>query len=369
MKTPTTWGHCAMYYPDQRYASELTVIRREALLPDEAVGTLRTTEGKDVDFRDVVANGVVPSRYIILDVMAAFGLRRAEAAEKLLLVSQGDVVKEDQALAGKSADRGKRLLSPVRGVVARIAEGRIIVQAMPGVVDVQAGVRGKVIQVTPGRGAVVQAVGAQIQGVWGNGQMHIATLRVEPDGGVETVAPDSLERRYAGAIVLTRRPLTARAFDVVDEQNFAGVIAPSMDASLIERALAFEGAILLTEGFGSTRMNVAVFNLLQKFEGNPVTLDAYQPSRWETRTPEVVANVSTRGEKKPTAPNPMLALRPGMNVRCTREPHQGLTGKVAVVHSTPVLLDNGLRVPCARVELVSGETADVPLANLEVLGR
>jgi hypothetical protein len=56
-------------------------------------------------------------------------------------------------------------------------------------------------------------------------------------------------------------------------------------------------------------------------------------------------------------------------VRATCPPHAGLTGKIVDLPKTPTLLDNGLRVPCAQVEFVAGETAFVPLANLEYYGK
>jgi hypothetical protein len=357
-----------MYYPDQRYASPLTVIRREAMLPAEALGNVRTAIGKRVDVRDVVANGVIPSRYIVLDAMTFFNLLKPEQLDDLMLVKRGDVIEVDQAIAGKRKDRGKRLLSPVRGILSRVLEGRVILQEMPDVLDVEAGVRGRVIHVEPGRGVIVEAIGAQTQGVWGNGNRVIGLLRVEPSDGLESIDPDSLEQRYAGVIALTRRSLTPAAFDVIVEQSIAGVIAPSMDATLIPRTVNWPGALLLTDGFGSSRMSTVIYNMLNDFAEQVATLDAYTPSRFETRTPEVIINVSDR-EAKPTPPNVMLALRENLTVRVTRDPYLGLTGKVIGLPKSPVRLPNGLRVPCAQVELVSGEKTFVPIANLEVLGR
>jgi hypothetical protein len=356
-----------MYYPDQRYAASLTVIRREAMLPEEALGNVRASEGQRVDIRDVVVNGVIPSQYIILDVMAHFGLKKESQLDDYLQVGRGDVVDAEEPVAYKSA-RGKKLIAPARGIVSQITGGRIILQEMPDIIDVEAGVRGRVIQVEPGRGVVIEAIGAQTQGVWGNGRRLIATMRAEPAEGLENIQADSLEQRYAGTIVLTRKPLQAAAFAVMDEQLLAGVVAPSMDASLIERALNWDGALLLTEGFGDIRMSSVVFNMLQDFSDQAVTLDAHTPGRFETRTPEVIINVNDRNAN-PTPPNVQLSLRNGMTVRVTRAPHLGLTGKVADLPKLPTLLPNGLRVPCAKVELVSGETAHIPVANLEVLGR
>jgi hypothetical protein len=58
-----------------------------------------------------------------------------------------------------------------------------------------------------------------------------------------------------------------------------------------------------------------------------------------------------------------------MDVRLTRSPHIGSIGKIADLPKTPQMLDNGLRVPCAQVDLVTGERVMAPLANLEVFGK
>jgi hypothetical protein len=358
-----------MYYPDQRYASALTVIRRECVLPEDVLGTVRIAEGKRVDIRDVVANGVTPTRYVILDAMDALKLRKPEALEGLMLVEPGEVVDAQQALAGKSPTRGRRVFAPFRGIVVRLDRGRIILQEIPEVIDLQAGVRGRIARIYPGRGVSVEAVGGLVQGVWGNNRRTIATLRIEPEAGLASILSADFEMRYAGALVVTRQPLTSAGLEIMAEQSFAGIVAPSMDAGLRDAALEASGAILLTEGFGTMRMSVTVFNLLEEMEGHQVTIDAQMPSRWEPHSPALIINVPVKGDERPSRPNVMLSLRPGIMVRITRAPHAGSTGRVVDLPKSLTLLDNGLRVPCAQVELVTGEVVFVPLANLEVLGR
>jgi hypothetical protein len=358
-----------MYFPEQRHISTLTVIRRECVLPDNAIGTVRTTEGKRVDMRDIVAHGVIPSRYMILDAAEFFGLRNLDKLDALLLVKPRDLVDVDDPLAGKNSERGKRLLSPVRGVVAGIDQGRIIVQEMPETVDLEAGIRGRIVSVRPGRGVRIEAIGAVVQCIWGNGRRLIAPLRLAPEEGISTIASDSLEMRFIGSVVVSRQTIHEADLDIAVERNFAALIAPSMDAALIDKALNSDLALILTEGFGTIRMNNTVYTILSKFEGQQATVDAHHPDRWNARRPDVILNIPVDRESRPERPNPMLVLRPGMQVRVTRAPYLGLSGRVLDLPKSPVILDNGLRVLCARVELTAGETVFVPLNNLEVLGH
>lgn len=357
------------YYPDQRYASEYTVIRREVMLPELATGTIRIMEGKKVDVRDVAAQGVMPSRHIIIDAMPILGLKKPEELLGLMQVEPGDTVEDQDVLAGKNPKRGKRVFAPVRGIVAKVDNGRIILQEMPEILNLEAGVRGRVVRVEPGRGLVIEANGGQIQGVWGNNRRVISIMRMEPEGGLKNIEADDLDLRYKGVVVITQNPLTMSSFEVMHDRGFVGLIAPSMDISLMDVALSAHGAVFLTEGFGDMRMSRILFTMFEKFNEQQITLDAYMPNRWENRYPEIVINRTTREDSPPRRPNPLLALRPTMTVRVSREPYAGQTAKVVEIPKLPVQLENGLRVLCARVELSTGEVVFIPLNNLEVLGR
>ncbi len=345
---------------------ELTTVRRERVLPEEALGEVDVGIGASVTLREVVASGSVPSRYVIVEAADFFGFRQAEALEDILQVEAGSVVDRGSPLAVR---RNKRLLSPVAGVVAYTGEGRIIIQEEPQEVALEAGLEGQVVSlVQDNRGVVIEASGALLQGVWGNQRRVIGVLRLEPEDGLETIAGDEINVEYRGAIVVTRRPLKETSLLIMADQSLAGVIAPSMEADLIERALQAEGAIMLTEGFGAMRMSHAIWSTLANFMGRQGTLDAVLPNRWEARRPEVMINVGRSGGRA-AHPNPDLTLQIGTQVRLTRPPNAGQVGKVIHLPKPPYLLDNGLRVRCAQIELVTGERVMVPLVNLEVFGR
>jgi hypothetical protein len=354
------------YYPNQRHLLEMTTIRRERSLPQDAIGRVEVRQGANVNLRDIVARGVMPSRYLIIEAAQFFRLRKADSLPELMQVNVGDTVEAKDVLAARG---GRKLLSPVKGIVAYIGDGRVIVQETPEVITVEAGVEGQVVDVLPGRGVVIETFGALAQGVWGNGRRVISALRMEPEAGIEDIYGDELDMQYRGAVVVTRRPLRETGLLIMESQGLDGIIAPSIEADLIERAQAVKGAILITEGFGAIRMSAAVYNVFSSFNGRQVTVDATMPGRWESRRPEAIINPSGRAGTRPPRPNPNIALVPGMTVRLTRAPNAGQVGKVVNLPKTPVLLENGLHVLCAQVELSGGERVAVPLANIEVFGR
>ena len=261
-----------MYYADQRHTVAWTTIRRERFLPDHALGDVEVDERQHVNLREIVARGSVPARYLFIEAAQFFNLRRPEALDDLLHVEIGEEVEEGQVLAGKQADRGRRILSPATGIVAYIGQGRIIIQETPEEIELEAGLVGQVVETRPGRGVIIEAFGALVQGVWGNGRRVIGPLRLEPDDGLEVIFDDLIDRQYSGAVVVTRRALKETTLMVIEGHNFGGVIAPSMDASLYERAQELNTAIILTQGFGDLRMSGYLFNMLEGFVGRQTTL-------------------------------------------------------------------------------------------------
>jgi hypothetical protein len=355
------------YYPDQRIVSKLSTIHRECLLPEEAIGVVRTHDGAKVEVRDVVANGQIPARHLFIEASDILGLRDKGAVEKLLLVKPHQVVEADTPIAGKRQDRGKRVFAPVKGSIVAIDQGRIIMQKMPELVKIEAGVAGRVIQVYPNRGVAVEAVGAIVQGVWGNGRSIISPLRIEPEQDLEHIIKESLDIQYKGAVIVIYNSLNLGLIELLEEGNINGVIAPSMPAELVERVLRSNMAIMLTEGFGTSRMNGEVHALLKEYDGYQVILDADLPGRWTARRPEVVINRSI--DERPPGLNLNATVKTGIRVRITRQPHLGQIARVTELPNQPLLLPNGLRVMGARVELISGDIVNIPLANLELAGR
>lgn len=356
------------FYPDQRHLLEATTIRRERHLPEFTAGKVTVAQNVSVNIREIVARGSIASAYHIIEAGQSVRLKKNEDISEFLLVDLNQIVDAGTPLAARPKQR-KPLVAPIRGKVVYASGSRIIMQETSEEIQLEAGVEGKVVAVQTGRGVTLETYGTLVQGVWGNGMLVIGQLKMEPEEGLDHIFGDALSMKYRGTIVVTRRALKETGLVTMVEQGIIGVIAPSMDAALIPQAQAHTSAVMLTEGFGDIAMSALTFNLLTKFADRPTTLDAYTPSRWESRRPEAIVNPSSRAGEKTAAPKINLALKVGMQVRLTRMPHAGKVGTVINLPKSPTLLDNGLRVLCAQIELVSGERAMIPLANLESFGQ
>ena len=351
----------AIYFPSHRHMLASAQLRRERTLPDLSV-RVEVGNMTRVSLSDVVLRGIQPAPFAVIDAARFFGLRRPEQLPDLMEARQGDRIEEGQTLAIKA--RGKRLLAPISGTIMFVGDGKIILQQTQGVVEVEAGMNGMVVEVVQGRSVTVEAYGGVLQGLWGNNRRAVGTLSMEPREGVEKIRADAMDTELRGAIIVTRQPVRQSTIDVMEQQGFRGLIAPSMEPDLIDAVLKLQRPVLLTEGFGSMRMNTTTINFLIDMQGKQATLDAVLPAALEPRIPEVVINVPLTGNNRPNPPNTMQPLRRGDNVRL----RSGVTGKISDLPKTPILLDNGLRMLCAQVELAGGEKVTVPLANIDYLG-
>ena len=354
------------YFPEQRHMLSLTLVRRERLLPEDTEAQVDMQVGSRVGLKDIVARGSAPAPYTLIDAMRFFKLKKPEDLKPLLEVSVGDIVSATQTLAARGR---RRLASPMVGRVAAIDSGRIVLQAAAETVELDAGLNGQIVEVKKGRGVVIETFGAVFQGMWGNNRRAVGALRNDPPNGIENVDPDAIDIQFRGSILVTRRSVTPSLLQAVVELNLAGLIAPSMETDMIKEAVSMRPAILLTAGFGSHRMSTVTYQFFDEMDGRQATLDAIMPAPLELRRPEVIVNVPLHPQERPSAPLTNVSLQQGMQVRVVYGDGSVAFGEVIGLPKAPVLLDNGLRVHCAQVALVTGERPMVPLANIEVPGR
>ncbi len=355
------------YYPEHTFIMGLATIRRERRLPPGAIGEVMVREHQRVEAADVVLRGAIPGDFVILKALRPLGLRSADQlTEDLLQVPVGDLVEKGQVVA---ANRKKTIKAPVDAVLARIEDGDIILQANPKAIEIRAMCPGDITSVRGNNEVLLETVGALVQCAWGNGKRAYGLYKPEPSEGIESVKGDSLLQQYRSVAILMTRPILSPAvFSAAHEQEIVAIIAPSMHAELREAALRQTIPIILTEGFGEQQMSEAVYNLLRDNLGRPALIDASEPARWTSSRPEIVIPLPSGGSLPPV-PEMDRPIGEGAVVRVTRAPYAGMTGRVRRVYDTPRAVENGLRLAGAEVQLSSGRTVFVPLADLEMLGR
>ncbi len=358
------------FYANANLILPITTVRRERLLPaDTTTPELMAQQGQRVEADDVLIRGARAGRYRIIPLLKPLRVRRAaDLKSEWIRVQPGDIMETGQVLAQRGTGRrAPRVTVPVDCIVTRVEADRVIVQENPKLVEVYATFPGTVTAVR-GRAAVqIESYGALLQGAWGNGRRTFGFYVAEPEGGLKSLADETLLTTLRGQILWLNRAIVASDLSVAEQQEVKGIIAPGMPADLIDAALASPLTIFLTDGFGAQRMAEIGYNLLRDNLKRQAALDARLPARDALR-PELFVPLQSGG-----APPPMpivdKPLAPGMMVRIARVPYAGAVGKIVRIADLPRPVDNGLRLPGADVALPGGQVVYIPVANLETLGR
>lgn len=360
-----------LYYPETTVIQRFVEIVRERRLPPHAASEgPQVVVNEPVDAVQPVIVGDILGDFRIFDVAQALKLKDSspETIQKCLLTEVGARVQLGQELARSGRGRrAKTLNAPVEGKVAAIEGNRIILQEATQTVEVKARIPGEVSALTLDS-VTVSGKGVLIQCAWGNGGYAFRAFKfLPPDGFAALSKVDPRISEYRNAVIVSENPLNAADLTVANQQDVAGVVAPSMPVALRQLALQCPFPVLLTEGFGQRRPSELIYRLLRDNMGLQVVFDAAVPDRWTADRPEIMIPLPSKGQT-PLPPVLDQALGPEMQVRLTRAPWDGLVGVVKELPQAPQVIENGLRVPCASVQLEDGPRVLVPLANLELLG-
>lgn len=359
------------YYPETTVIQPFAEVERKRTLPSHVLSDgAQVVVNEPVDAVQAVLAGDVLGNYRIFDIAQALRLKNPtqEEIDDVLLIEAGMRAQLGQELARKGQGRrAKVLTSPIDGMVIAIDGTRVILQEAMQTLEVKAKLPGEVTAITP-NSVTVRGKGVLIQCAWGNGPFVFRAYKFVPEDGFATLSKmDPRISEYRNAVIISPQPINAGDLQVAEQQGVAGLVAPSMPASLRELALQLSFPVLLTEGFGQQRPTELIYRLLKDNMGLQAVFDATIPDRWDADRPEIMIPLPAKGQI-PVRPLLDHALEKNMQVRITRAPWEGAIGVIEKLPQTPQVIDNGLRVPCASIRLVDGNLVLVPLANLELLG-
>lgn len=338
----------------------LTNIRRTRTL--SVPGQVLVRVGQKVSAADVIAQAPVPTTHMVLDIRRGLGLSRASEAERCIVRQQGDRLEKGDIIAESSGLLSRFVRAPVAGEVVAVFGGQVLLRTGATVVDVQAGMAGTVIEIVPEFGAVVEANGGLIQGVWGNGRIDNGPLLVVTKFPADELTSQMVDVSMRGAIVLGGHCTDADALRAGADFSLRGMILSSMPARLLPVASSMKYPIMLVEGFGRLPYNQIAFDLLVTSEKRDVSVNAvFNPQ--EGRRPELVIHLPASGQTPPETDY----FAPDQTVRIQGAPYAGKIGKIVQVRQAYFRLSNGLKVQAADVQLDHDTRVTVPLANLEVI--
>ena len=368
------------YSPGLR-ASARAVVRRERRLPLK--GQVLVREGDVVAPQDVVARTELPGNLQTVNLASRLGVDPERVPATLLRpvgadVRAGEVMAESRGMLGLAR---RSVAAPADGTIESVSAvtGQLILREPPLPVEVNAYVRGVVVQVLPAEGVVVEAHGALVQGIFGVGGETWGPIAVVVDGPDAELPPVRLRPEHRGHVVIGGAHVGHEALMRARELGVAAVVAGGLDDLDLRRLLgrdlgvaitggeALGVTVVLTEGFGRIRMAGRTWEMLASRAGRLASVSGATQIRAGVLRPEVLIPEAD-GTAGPATEEPPPVLAVGSQVRVVREPHFGRIGQVVEL---PMELRRLETEAMVRVLVVvfpeDGTRVLVPRANVESL--
>ncbi len=371
-------GHA--YTPGLRVAPHTTV-RRERRLPLK--GEVVVSAGEAVGPDTVVARAVLPGNVQTVNLAARLGVDPVRVSGLLTrpigsAVRKGEVVAVAKALFGLMRNQAE---SPADGTLESVSSvtGQLLLRESPIPVEVNAYVSGRVAEVMPDEGVIVESRGALVQGIFGVGGEtfgRVAVVTARPD---EPLEERHLRAEHRGAVIIGGSHVSHATVQRARELGVAAIVVGGFDdhdlRALLGRDLgvAITGqeelglTLVLTEGFGRIAMAGRTWELLGASAGHVASVSGATQIRAGVMRPELFvphdASGADRGREDAGG-----SLELGSAVRVIREPWFGRLGRVVELPAELRALETEALVRVLVVEFGDdGTRATVPRANVERL--
>ena len=278
------------------------IIRKKRVLP--APGEVFVKRGDKVSSTTIVAKGKVRNPYIQsirLDLKLGVD---AGSVGPYLLKKVGNEVKKDEVIALHRSffGRTKVCRASIDGSIEAFlpTSGQLLIRGAPIAIEVKAHIPGKVVEVLPEEGAVIEANAKSVEGVFGvGGETHgDVMLAVErPD---EALMEAAIEEEHNGKIVVGGSTTTLEALRKAHEVGAKAIIVGGVDEKDLTTLLGYElgfgitgnealgTTLILTEGFGPRPMDEEIFNMLRSFQGKLACVDGTTQIRARMLRPEII---------------------------------------------------------------------------------
>jgi len=370
------------YTPGLRITED-TVLQRERRLPIK--GEVLVRVGAAVEPHTPIARSLLEGAIYSFKAAEQLGLSPSELPA-LLKKGVGDKVEKDELLAEVRALFGlfrSELRAPVEGTIEHISptSGYIGIRQPPRPIEVAAYLRGKVVEVLSEEGAVVEARGAFLQGIFGVGGERYGPLRIACDNPKEPLAEAGLSEGMRGAVLICASGASPAALEKAAQIGIAGLVVGALPDEILRQFVGYDIGVaitgqekvpftlILTEGFGEIPMADRTFRLLKSLEGKTASINGATQIRAGVIRPEIIVPredaAPLHGDQAFYTASSELAI--GVKVRIIREPYFGKLGEVTALPPELRQIQTGAKVRVAVVRLEKGDEAVVPRANLEIV--
>jgi len=336
--------------------------------------------GDKITARQVVAQTQLPGNVQSVNAAGMLSIP-PEEVPGALTVKVGDAITKGQILGVSKSFFGlfkTNCESPIDGILenASPVTGQLILREPPIPVEVHAYIDGKVIELFPEEGVVVEAFGSLIQGIFGIGGERHGIIRMLVKSPDEVVDEAKISGDVAGKILIGGSLITLPAFRKAMTMGATAVVVGGFNNSDLKALLGYEqgvaitghediaSTLVLTEGFGKIAMAQRTFDLLRESDGKGASVSGATQIRAGVIRPEVIIpNPSVTSV--PEQSTEVASIEIGDFVRIIRQPYFGKIGKVTLLPSELQQLETGAKVRVLELELDDTKRVILPRANIE----
>jgi hypothetical protein len=367
------------YTPGLRVTERMRILKVRRL---PLKGSVIVKQGDAVQAETVVARTELPGNVQPVKAASLLGVHQQDLRE-FMLKKEGDRVARDEEIATSKSFFGlfkAHCRSPVQGTLESISDvtGQVIIREPPIPVEVDAYIDGRVAEVMPGEGVVVEAEGAFLQGIFGVGGETVGILQSAVKSADEELTEAHLNAEHAGKVVvggsLIRIPALKRAIAVgakavvvggLDDQDLRALLGYDLGVAITGQE-TIGCTVVVTEGFGKMSMAHRTFDLLLALQGKKVSVNGATQIRAGVMRPEIVIPLGDhKSIARAEAQNEGMTI--GSPVRVIRVPYFGRLGAVAALPPELQVLETEAKVRVLKVRFESGEEAILPRANVEMI--
>lgn len=355
------------------------IVRRTRRLPIK--GEVLVKVGDAVEPDTVLARALLPGILQTVKLTDKLGLEPKDVPG-VCCVKIGDPIDKGEAVAhtkGFLIFKGQTVNSEYTGTIESISEitGSMLIREPAIPVDIKAYIQGKVAEIIPEEGAVIETRGAMVQGIFGVGGESNGVIRVAVEGPDQVLHADNIHASDAGKILVGGSGFSYDAIQKAISVGAVGLIAGGVRDSDLTRLLGYEIGVAITgtepigitlvvsEGFGFLNMAHRTFELLKELDGKTASINGATQIRAGVIRPEIVVPLPLTGEAKVAGMGGNLDV--GSAIRVIREPYFGQLGIVTELPPQLMVVDSGTEVRVLKAKLDGGHEVLVPRANVEII--
>ena len=358
-----------------------SAVRKTRQLPMK--GEVHLSVGDDVQPHDVVASTHIPGNVHMINAAIQLNVEPENVPECMIVkidepVKKGQMIAESKGIFGFFKSKVTSIIDGTLGNVSGVT-GQIILNEPPVPIEVDAYTSGKVVEVIPEEGLVVETDAAIIQGILGISGENRGEICIISENSDEELTADLINESHKDKIIVGGSFISLTAFKKAIEMKVSAVVVGGFNYTDITKLLGYNlgvaitgseeihTTLVITEGFGKIAMANRTFNLLKEHDGDFAAINGSTQIRVGVIRPEVVIPLPNSSGDAIEFDETGVSTDVGSLVRVIRAPYFGQVGTVSGLPAPLVKMESETLVRVAEIEFSDGVVKTIPRANLEMI--